>query len=270
MSNWFQLEHLGSISLRGKGAQAFAQSQFTSDVVSGAEDWFKTTAWCDSRGRAISVMLAKAREGAVDLVLPRDQVEPVLARLSLFAIGHEVEIAPRPGVAGTFEGRSAAGALAHDPGRALSTESAEQAPADAATLYNWQLADLCTGFPWLGPRTAARHLPQFLGLESFDGISYDKGCYPGQEIIARLHYLGRIKYQLRGVTFAGSSRIPPAAPLNDGEGGRIGEVLYGMTVESGFAALAVLDSGLEPGSAVRAEADGEHPCGEVTDLQALC
>jgi len=60
----------------------------------------------------------------------------------------------------------------------------------------WQLADIQDGIPWITTPTSAELMPAELNLERLDGLSYNKGCYPGQEIIARLHFRGKLKRRL--------------------------------------------------------------------------
>ena len=79
----------------------------------------------------------------------------------------------------------------------LSYELESAQPADAVdsevAVNCWRLNELRSGVVWLNPETSNRFLPQMLGLEALDGLSFRKGCFPGQEVIARVHYLGKLK-----------------------------------------------------------------------------
>ncbi len=57
----------------------------------------------------------------------------------------------------------------------------------------WKLAELHAGISWLGPQTSGQFLPQMLGFDQLGAVNFRKGCYPGQEIVARTHYLGKVK-----------------------------------------------------------------------------
>jgi len=65
--------------------------------------------------------------------------------------------------------------------------------ADSAPLNAWKVAELQRGITWLCPETSGQFLPQMLGYDSLGAVNFRKGCYPGQEIVARIHYLGKVK-----------------------------------------------------------------------------
>ncbi len=128
---------------------------------------------------------------------------------------------------------------------------------------DWRLADIRTGLPQIYLSTREAFVAQMLNLDLLDGISFSKGCYTGQEIIARTQHLGRIKRRLYRL------RLPPGEwhigqPLRLGDG-RTGRLVEAIRVGEGFEALAVLsvqanaNTALEAGShsAAAHPADGE-------------
>ncbi|RFF31511.1 YgfZ/GcvT domain-containing protein [Wenzhouxiangella sediminis] len=268
MSNQFLLNHLASFSIAGPDARSYAQSQFTADVDRLAGDAWSPLAWCDPKGRVLATMMARAGENRVDLVLPAVQCESIREGLGRFTIGRRVDLSESGPVSGVFDGLGEATPLAFDPERGLLNDVA--APGDAAALRNWRRLDLCQGLPWLEPESSARHLPQWLGLEELGAVAYDKGCYPGQEVIARLHYRGTVKYRLAGLEIDTVEAIDAHARITDAAGAGIGHWLGGMALESSTIGLAVL--------ATRAESDGAVlvACGErahsarVTAPETLC
>ncbi|MGY6629700.1 MAG: CAF17-like 4Fe-4S cluster assembly/insertion protein YgfZ [Wenzhouxiangella sp.] len=192
------MNHLSGLRLSGPDARAFAQSQFTGDLAMATDDRWTPMAWCDPKGRCLSVILLKLHQDHVDLVFPRQQAATI-KRLSLFAIGRTVEFQPAT-ACGNFDApaTSTAGSVPGTPMRWLWLDSESTvAPASAEIQQRWQLADIAAAIPWLGEHTSGRFLPQFLNLEQHQGLSFRKGCYPGQEVIARLHYRGTVKYGLR-------------------------------------------------------------------------
>lgn len=86
---------------------------------------------------------------------------------------------------------------------------------------------------------AGRFVPQALELERIGALSFDKGCYPGQEIAARLHFRGGNKRGLRAVV-TGTLAPPPGTTLSDADGQRIGEVLYAVPAQGGQPAAALV------------------------------
>ena len=117
----------------------------------------------------------------------------------------------------------------------------------------WQLADIAAGLPWLGSEVSGEYTAPALGLERLPAVSLGKGCYPGQEIVARLHYRGGnkrhcVRLALDGNTVP-SSGEPIHADLSEVPAGRI---LYAArSPQAGIRALAVLPLDLTDGTGLR-------------------
>jgi folate-binding protein YgfZ len=109
-----------------------------------------------------------------------------------------------------------------DEGRGLDLARTD-ATDDDQQARQWMVRDICAGLVWLSPPVSEQFLPQSLGLEDRGGLSYKKGCYPGQEVVARVHYLGRAKERLSGFRLAGAGSADDV--LLDDQGERIGRVL---------------------------------------------
>jgi folate-binding protein YgfZ len=111
---------------------------------------------------------------------------------------------------------------------------------EAADGGAWRRADVLAGLPQIYPETAGRFVPQMLNLHWLDGIDFHKGCYPGQEVVARLQYRGRLTRRLfRGVLDAADTPAP-GAPVTDAEGSVQGEVVDAAPGPEGQDLLAVL------------------------------
>lgn len=225
---------LTAVSVSGRDAAAFLQSQLTLDVESVPEDRLRPCAWCRPDGRADAVMLIGRSAGQWWLILPADIAAPVAKRMSMFSIGRQVELdAGRAAVAGEGAGTMV---LDYDAGRAVSIvepDAARPLPRD------WVRRDIARGVPWLFADTRGEFLPQMLGLEALRGLSYGKGCYPGQEVIARVHYRGRVTrrtacFRLRDVP-------PPAPGAAADVDGDSGTVLYATEdADAGVIGLVVV------------------------------
>jgi folate-binding protein YgfZ len=86
--------------------------------------------------------------------------------------------------------------------------------ADTTAAEAWVRMDIEDGVPWITRETEDRFVPQMVNLDLLGGVSFSKGCYPGQEIVARMHYLGRLKQRMYRVRLpAGASAPRPADPL---------------------------------------------------------
>jgi folate-binding protein YgfZ len=268
MSNQFLLDHLATFSITGPDARSYAQSQFTVDVDRLPDRVWSPLAWCDPKGRVVSFMMARSSENGVDLVLPVAQCRAVRKGLERFTIGRRVELSETGPVSGMFDGKGHAPALAFDSGRCLL--SGTEAAADTDAVRRWRRLDLCQGLPWLEPESSGQHLPQWLGLEELGALVYDKGCYPGQEVIARLHYRGTVKYHLAGLEIAAVEAIDPHSRITDAAGAAVGHWLDGMTLDDATIGLAVLATRMQAGDTVQVSS-GEHThSARVTTPETLC
>lgn len=214
-----QLEHIPSVRLRaievtGPDALPFMQSQLTIDVGAITDSRLHPAAWCSPDGRAQAVLLIGVDNKSVWLVLPEALVAPTVKRARMFSIGRQValekDVAADPVGASTVrEARMLK--LAIDPDRSYLLGAGDGGTgSNAAGLPDeWLQADINNAMPWLLPETAGAYLPQMLGLEALGGLSYKKGCFPGQEVIARIHYRGRVTRRTTQFRLAADSPPPP-------------------------------------------------------------
>jgi len=195
---------LAAITISGSDAREFLQSQLTVDVETIREGQLQAAAWCSPNGRVDAVMLVSLDQLQSTLILPETLAETVFKRARMYSIGRQVDIAYGPEVRGCQP--AAAGddarslALALDQTRRLMIaprETANTAENNAWPLpVDWLRADIECGMPWILPETSGMFLPQMIGLDALGGLSYKKGCFPGQEVIARVHYRGRVTRRL--------------------------------------------------------------------------
>jgi len=224
---------LTTIAISGPDAAAFMQSQLTLDIEQIEQGRLYPAAWCSPDGRADIVLLVAVEDGQVTLVLPAALVETARKRAGMYSIGRRVETAKlseqvRPAPSDLRPGRTLA--LSFEPGRSLVIASPERSgnAADAAAPLpvEWLGADIACGMPWILPETAGMFLPQMLGLDALGGLSYRKGCFPGQEVIARVHYRGRVTRRLS--RFRLQSDGPPAPGTEFEIAGKPACVLYAV------------------------------------------
>lgn len=213
MEHWNLLPHLTGIRLQGPDARAFAHAQFTTVFNQDTAPGWGLTAWCNPKGRVISVMLARVGEQAVELVAPSCLGEAIARRLPMYAIGRQVEIETGVRVAGHLDCRSRPDCRIRIAGpRGIMLDPVDASP-DEALTRTWKGLDVCAGIVWLTNTQSEEHIPQALGLQDRDGLSFNKGCYPGQEIVARVHYLGRAKQRLTGFRISGATCDTTEEPL---------------------------------------------------------
>lgn len=251
------------LGLSGPDAVAFAQAQFANDVASLADGHWQWNAWLSAKGRLLAVFqLLRADAEHLLLVCHDGGVEAMAEQLRRFVFRRKVAIAPAatgsveagfhaPALArGAALARLEDGAIELDVGsaahpRTLRLVEAGNAPYQEAAELAWRQADLRFGLPRLEASQREQWTPQQLGLDRLSAYSVKKGCYPGQEIVARTHFLGKAK---RSLVLLHTDAASTAGDTVSQAGTGIGTVAS----SAGALALAVLpldlpDGGLEVG-----------------------
>jgi folate-binding protein YgfZ len=244
------------LALEGPDAVRFAHAQFMSDVAGLADGQWQWSGWLAPKGRVLALFaLLRLDAQRVWLLLPDADPEAVAAQLRRFLFRSKVAIAMRADLAASgafaadaqargasiamrdaesvaldFGADGGARTLAIAPSR---TPVAEAGAADAGGNDAWRAFDLAHGLPRLGDEQFDRWTPQQLSLDRLRAYSVKKGCYPGQEIVARTHFLGQAK---RGLVL-----LEGDAPLAPGGAVQVGDTASGNLVSTaGALALAVL------------------------------
>lgn len=270
----FALSSHSIVALSGRDAITFAQAQFINDVgLIDAGQW-QWSGWLTPKGRVIALFaLIRIEDETVWLLLPDADAATLAQRLSRFVFRSKVAITVAAGlqVSGSFSPPAQAldnrlartddttveldmGACAGQRRMLIGPTGGREDPeAEAA----WKAFDLRHGLPRLAASQTEQWTPQQLSLERLKAFSIKKGCYPGQEIVARTHFLGKAK---RGLAL-----LESAHPLDDGaavqgDEGVTGTVVSSVGNGSHHWALAVLP--LERGTAplhVATQAVDESP-----------
>lgn len=199
------------ITLSGADARAFAQAQFINDVDSIEPGHWQWSGWLTPKGRVIALFaLLKRDDETVWLLLPDADPAMLVAGLQRFVFRSKVRIAldeqlhasggfVAPETArGSVFSVDKAGTVEMDMGgdggpRCLRIATGATAEADPVVAMRWAACDLEHGLPRLPASQVEQWTPQQLSLERLRGFSVRKGCYPGQEIVARTHFLGKVK-----------------------------------------------------------------------------
>ncbi|MCG6118047.1 MAG: folate-binding protein [Aquimonas sp.] len=189
------------LTIEGPDALAFAQSQLTSNITQLTTGGWQWSSWLSAKGRVIAVFaLLKESEERLLLFLPDHPATTLAPQLARFVLRRKAKVtaAEALDVIAGFGGVRPAGALelGDAPDRWISAGPAGAcAPADAAFERAWLLADIRLGLPRLDAE-GGQHTAHMLSLDLLGALSLDKGCYPGQEIVARTHYLGQSRRRL--------------------------------------------------------------------------
>ena len=267
-----RLPHLGVLRFTGPDALSFLQGQVSNDTRGLTKGSPLLAAYSNPQGRVLAVMHLLPHSSGIAAILPRELLAPTLERLRKFVLRAKVQmqdagealavsgqhgahalhaagIAVPPGVKGYAEqdgigvGRVRQGLERFwviGPAEKLDDRGLAGDPGQAARIeHDWRLADIRDGLPQIYLGTHEAFVAQMLNLDLLDGISFSKGCYTGQEIIARTQHLGRIKRRLFRLRLPhGDWSIGQSLRLSDGRSGRLIEVARNG---EGFEALAVLN-----------------------------
>ena len=272
---------MAPVVVRGRDAARFLQAQTTNDVAALAPGGVALGAWCNPRGQVRNLFwTARLGEGSTfALVAPDGEAEGLVSGLRAFVLRSRVEVERSAesvlGVAGPEAQAHVAGTigLVPAPGRVVEADGLTAfRPVGDPRRYlvlgpeplpsglpgdEWRRLEIEAGIAWLTEESRDSFIPQMLDLDRLGALSFDKGCFPGQEVIARTRYLGRLKRRLyRGRTTAGV-RPAPGGPVQTGER-TVGTIVAveSTAAQDGFDLLAVLrtesaDASLETGDGRR-------------------
>jgi folate-binding protein YgfZ len=272
----FHLEHLTSVHISGNDALDFLQGQFTNDMNSLNDNRYHFGAWCDPKGRVLANFIIFKSQEAYQLIFSSDLKETIISRLKMYVLRADVAIAEMHAphrLTGLLSedidslelnpvheqgelihvGESVCLILNSEPLRILIFGKEEDLSlvvkntdnylkADSAT---WQCLDIQQGIPWITQNTSGMCLPQELNLDLNDGLSYNKGCFPGQEIISRLHYRGQVKKRLYNGVLLDQPDIHAGMKLfKDSKSNASGFILGSCQQDTTCHILAVTDVGV--------------------------
>ena len=286
--NLFDLSHLGLIRVRGEDSVTFLQGQLTNDVRKLDAAHSQLSGFCSPKGRMLASFRLFRIGDDILLQLPRSRVAPMTQRLRMFVLRSKAtvddvsdELAQfalagdcAPGLLGDLA-RGAPDEVAQGDGFACVRLAGEQprflvvgAPdalsslwrkaADLAAPANteaWRLLDIRAGLPAVQEQTVEAFVPQMTNLHLVNGISFTKGCYTGQEVVARMQYLGKLKRRMYRVKLEGGDCPAPGTALfapgsESGQGaGRI--VDAAPSPDGGCEALAVVETSAADSGEVR-------------------
>ncbi|RUR27279.1 folate-binding protein [Vreelandella andesensis] len=236
MSGCARLPHLAALDVKGADAEKFLQGQ-TSAQVSLANGFFAPlTCFCTPKGRMLAnAQLLKISNEHYRLLLSTSLVDMLVNHLAKFAAFYRVELQAQPSmvIVGASESANEAAqafglslpdqpythhtnsqaTVLRLPGQGrwlISVENTAEHHAlkpndDRDALNTWLLEDIRSGLAWLTAQQQEHFLPQMLNWEALGGISFKKGCYTGQEVVARAHFRGQVKKRLVRVTTTSDS-----------------------------------------------------------------
>lgn len=248
------LVHFAILEVAGSDAERFLQGQTSAQLSLAKGSFAAPTAFCTPKGRMLAnAQLLRIEEGRYWLLLDGDLLEPLRAHLAKFAVFYKVELTPRDDLAllGLIGHEAPAivetcldmtppttwqqinqgeRVVLRHPGQrprllvclpqAEAVETWSKLARHAPPVGNavWHLHDIQAGLAWLNAAHQDSYLPQMINWEALGGISFKKGCYTGQEVVARAHFRGQVKKRLIRGQLDGSTLPEIGAPVLDAEG----------------------------------------------------
>ncbi len=262
------LPHLGVIRAAGEDAANFLHNQLTNDVLLMKEDQCRLAAFCNAKGRMqASFVVYKRSADELLLVCRKDLIASTVKRLSMFVLRAKAKLSDASdefqllGLAGdavrTSDGGPHQAWLRHATGSAdvltlypalgqpralwLAPHGVAAPVGPVLSAESWQMGEVLSGIAWVEQATFEAFVPQMLNFESVDGVNFKKGCYPGQEVVARSQFRGTLKRR----AFIASCAAPFA---------------------SGQEVFSSVDATQPCGMVAQAASDGEHHVA-VVELQ---
>jgi hypothetical protein len=230
MPSYCELPDPGLIGYTGDEAGTFLHNQLTCDVAALDVNRSVYGSYCSPKGRILATFLLWRTANGYTMQLPDSLRETIQKRLAMYVLRAKVKVADAgplweiAGVSGedaTSHVQQVLGAVPHSEHQLITTPDAmvlrlpgeryeillsrNRDPATAEKLRtgteivspaHWEWLDIRAGVPVITPPVQEQFVPQMVNMDLIGGLSFSKGCYPGQEIVARTHFLGRLKQRM--------------------------------------------------------------------------
>ncbi len=276
------LESRGILEVQGPDSQKFLHGQCTADVQNLSPGQWRLGGFCTPKGRLYAnfYLLALA-EDHYWLIMPQSMVAPTIERVQKYAAFFRTELQDsskhchgmafhrdqaKPGqpedlaltvseqevVMGMPEGHTLVWLNPLQENHYERVMHSVETDAQCLPEVEWDRWETRFGLAWVLPSTVEAYIPQALSWDALGGVSFSKGCYTGQEVVARLHYKGVSKKNLRHVS--GNGEVPAVtAAVTGADGSNLGQLVRVVPTSSGWIGLAVLNSNSDDKTPVQAE-----------------
>jgi folate-binding protein YgfZ len=264
------LEDFGVLRFEGADARKFLQGQLSNDLGLLSPGAILRAGLHNPQGRTVALLWLAARaENEILAMLPRQLVDPVASQLRKYLLRSKLVITDETASSPLF-GAWAHGAplalpggwsLADDRAVLIGIAAATAAGSTRMTRQHWRALDIAAGQPQVYPATSAQFVAQMLNLDCIGAVSFTKGCYTGQEVIARAHYRGRVKRRMQRFESLHRCELNPgdSGHLADGRAFRVIEALQRPDGCCEFLAVAPLPAADESSAASATSALADEP-----------
>ncbi len=239
------LSHLALFKISGEDAAAFLQGQLTQNIFNLNENKALYTLYCNKEGRVLANFILFKKEDSFYFILAKDLKEKIIAELKKYVLRSRVFIElENPKLWGVFEENEEnnADCLNIKNNKIYFTKNTSiliegEYENDENLFSYWQILEIKNTLPWIMHSTSGLFTPQMLGMEY--AVDFHKGCYLGQEVIARTHYLGKTKRKV--LRFKAKKKLNIGENIFNEQKEKAGVVLYGAFYENEYYVLCVLN-----------------------------
>jgi len=220
------LNRYGLLAVTGPDARAFLHAQLTNDIEHLPAERSVFAGWCTAKGRLLATMRVIPSPEGFLLQLARDLAPAVVKRLSMFILRSKVKISdessrPQMGVWNVdWQGPDVGWNGSDVKVRVAAGRFLMIGPAVSGTCASnedaWTLEEIRAGRPLITAATQDMFVPQMVNLEKIGGVDFQKGCYPGQEIVARAQYRGEVKRRMVRLPAPAGAQLKPGQEFNGG------------------------------------------------------
>ena len=239
------------LRFEGADARKFLQGQLSNDLGRLSSGTILRAGLHNPQGRTVALLwLAERADNEILAMLPRELLDPVASQLRRYLLRSKLTISdvsantPLWGAwaPGAGSGQPGGWALAEDRAVLIGAVSVSGSGTARMTRQQWRALDIAAGQPQVYAATSAQFVAQMLNLDCIDAVSFTKGCYTGQEVIARAHYRGRVKRRMQRFESLHPCALNPgeSGHLADGRAYRVVEALQRPDGRCEFLAVAPL------------------------------
>ncbi|MBC8225773.1 MAG: folate-binding protein YgfZ [Gammaproteobacteria bacterium] len=254
------LSHLSILSFSGSDVKDFLQGQMTQDINSISNQSYKMTSILNPKGRMIVSGLIKRSEDIFFLIISKDLSEDILNWLSRYILRSDVIITIEDFNIIGLDNVNHKKLINHqddsqqlnispvdvDKGRYILIINNQVVTKDnsiqSINENDWILADIKSGLAIIDKNNSEKYIPQMINLDLLEGISFSKGCYTGQEVVARVQHRGKIKQRMFHIIIESNNNEIDVRSEVMCEDKKVGSIVISKKSNNYFHALAVINT----------------------------
>lgn len=241
------LEHLRVLTISGEDAGELLQGQMTQDIRKLEDDKIHITSFCNVQGRVIASAFIQGRNDQYDLILSSEIIDDLENHLKRYVLRSKVVIEQsNEKTFGSYksdvnEDSKEYGSLKNDPERVLILST--QAPKSIdnfITSEEWIRCDIENKIAIIDKESSEKFIPQMLNLDILDAVSFSKGCYTGQEVVARVQHRGKVKKRMYKINIKETDSVDPHTQIM-AQKKSVGNIVLSKKIANDCICLAVIN-----------------------------